>query len=241
MGLIVSSYTMSKRKISPSLMCTSFLNLREELDLFIKHRIDYLHIDIMDGHYVANFSLGADFCKAVAAYSSIPLDIHLMIEDPDRYVDSFSRFEGAVVSFHPETSCQPLRTIGEIKRRGRRAGISLSPSVSLGSVEKLLPWVDLVCVMTVHPGYAGQRLVHGAIEKLAEVADLIKAKGYNVEVEVDGNVSWDNLPKMISAGAGVFVAGTSSIFQPGTDMQRNIERFRSIIDRTIIDHDNLRL
>jgi ribulose-phosphate 3-epimerase len=219
-----------KRKISPSMMCTSFIDLRTECDLFKSHGVEYLHIDIMDGHYVPNFSLGIDFCRAVFLYTGIPLDIHLMMENPDRYIGDFSEFKGCSLCFHPETCYQPLRTIQEIRRRGCRAGISLSPSYPFGFAEHLLPYVDLVCIMTVHPGYAGQTVVPGTIEKLGEAARLIEKKGYDAEVEVDGNVSWENLPKMRDAGATVFVAGTSSIFQRGGDMEENIRRFREILD-----------
>jgi ribulose-phosphate 3-epimerase len=188
----------------------------------------------MDGHYVQNFSLGVDFCRAVCSYTGIPLDIHLMTESPDRYIDLFSQFEEAILSFHPETCSRPLKTIEEIKRCGKRAGITLSPSVSLRSVERFVPWVDLVCVMTVYPGYAGQHIVPGTLEKLEEVSRWIKKEGYNVEIEVDGNVSWENIPKMLRAGATVFVAGTSSIFQNRNNMERNIERFRMMLERA--DH-----
>ncbi|MBN2322336.1 MAG: ribulose-phosphate 3-epimerase [Spirochaetes bacterium] len=219
-----------KRKIAPSLMCSDFLDLRKECDLFKANGIEYLHIDIMDGHYVPNFSLGIDFCRAVSSYTGIPLDIHLMMEDPDRYIGVFSEFEGCTLCVHPETSYQPLRTVQQIQKRGCRAGISLSPSCPLGSAEHLLPYVDLLCIMTVHPGYAGQTIVTGTLKKLEEAARLIEKKGYGAEVEVDGNVSWENLPKMRDAGATVFVAGTSSIFQRGADMEESIRRFREILE-----------
>jgi ribulose-phosphate 3-epimerase len=220
-------------KISPSLMCTGFLNLREELDLFGKHGIEYLHIDIMDGHYVPNFSLGIDFCKAVYNYSRIPLDIHLMIEKPDRYVEDFSSFENSIVCIHPETCSKPLKTLLKIKSCGAGAGIVLSPSISLESVLHLIPHIDMITVMTVLPGRAGQRLFEPALETLRKVSDYIEKNGFGIEVEADGNVSWKNLPRMIKAGANVFVAGTSSIFERDGDMEKNIVRFRKVLDEFV--------
>ncbi|UCB46187.1 MAG: ribulose-phosphate 3-epimerase [Spirochaetota bacterium] len=218
-------------KISLSMMCTSYLDLREDLDLFIKHKIDYLHIDIMDGHYVPNFSIGIDFCKAVYTYSRIPLDIHLMIEEPDRYIEIFSRFENSIISIHPETCYQPLGTIQEIKECKVKAGIAISPSISFESVKHLIPHLDMVNVMTVHPGYAGQRLFKPALMKLRKVSGYIEENDFGTEVEVDGNVSWRNLPGMIEAGADVFVAGTSSIFERDGSLEQNVTRFRKILDK----------
>ncbi len=219
-------------KIAPSMMCTSYLNLKEELDIFIKHRIDYLHIDIMDGHYVTNFSLGLDFCQSVYSYTGIPLDIHLMIEKPDMFIEDFSRFENAIISFHPETCYQPLRTVKEIKRREVRVGIAISPSISLETVKHLIPHVDMVCVMTVQPGYAGQRVFEPALGELRRVSRYIEESGFGIEVEVDGNVSWKNLPRMVEAGATIFVAGTSSIFELGGDLEKNVKRFRKVLDES---------
>ena len=218
------------RKISPSLMCADLLNLGKDLDLFIDSGIEYFHIDIMDGHYVQNFSLGFDFCRAIAAYTDTTQDIHLMIDNPEDFVPVFSQIEGSIITFHPEVVYHPLRTIQLIKSHGARAGIALNPAQRIENLRPLLPQVDLLCVMTVVPGFVSQKIIPGGIEKLRETVDYVRSHGYELEVEVDGNVSWENLPRMREAGAQVFVAGTSSIFERGGDLKKNIHRFRSLLE-----------
>jgi ribulose-phosphate 3-epimerase len=215
-------------KIAPSMMCANIFNLRTILEIFSEEGIDYLHIDIMDGHYVPNLGLSADFCRAVSAYTDIPFDIHLMVENVDRFIPLFSEFAGSIIRFHPERSNHPLRTIEEIRSAGSHPGIVLNPALAVDQVRYLLPEIDTVCVMTVNPGYSGQKLIPGMIEKLGEVYSYCKKMGYVIELEVDGNVSWKNLPRMSRAGADVFVAGTSSIFEKG-NLRKNIKRFKSLI------------
>jgi ribulose-phosphate 3-epimerase len=218
-------------KIAPSMMCADFLHLGRELDLMREEGIDYLHIDIMDGHYVPNFTLGPDFCRALAGYSPIPLDIHLMIEGADAHVPSFAKIPNAVVSIHPEVSYHPIRTLELIKGCGARAGIAIDPAMSLEAVSELLPHVSFACLMTVNPGYAGQKLVPNTIRKIRVLSDLIARRRLDVEIEVDGNVSWENIPRMVEAGAEVLVAGSSSLFAKGTTLRENIRRMRRMIGR----------
>jgi ribulose-phosphate 3-epimerase len=189
--------------------------------------IEYLHVDVMDGHYVPNFTLGPDFCAAVARFSPIPLDIHLMVEKPDPHIASFARIPNSVISIHPETTWHPLRTLDLIRSLGARPGIAIDPAMPLEAVRELLPHVSFACVMTVNPGYAGQKLVPHALAKVRALADLVSEMGLAIEIEVDGNVSWENIPRMLAAGAQVLVAGTSSLFEKGYDLRANLRRIRA--------------
>ena len=220
---------MKNIKISPSLMCSNFLELKKDLDILKANKIDFLHIDIMDGHYVPNFTLGVDFCKAVSSYSDIPLDIHLMIENVDDYIPSFSFSKSSIISIHPEVSYHPLRSIQLIKDNGLEAGIAVDPSISLEEVKYLLPDLDMVCIMTVNPGYSGQKLIPQTIQKIEEFSKYLKSIDLNIDIEVDGNVSWDNIPKMVNAGADILVAGTSSIFSRDKNLVGNIEKLKKLL------------
>ncbi|MFZ4413583.1 MAG: ribulose-phosphate 3-epimerase [Bacteroidales bacterium] len=203
---------MRNVKLSPSMMCADFLDIKQELDIFQQKGIELLHIDIMDGHYVPNYTLGIDFCKSLNKYSSIPLDIHLMIDNVDQYIESFCQFEGSWVCFHPETTWHPVRTIETIKKNNCRAGIALDSSVSVSQFEELYKLVDFVLIMTVTPGYAGQKLLPFCMDKISQLKDYFEKHNIDADIEVDGNVSWENIPTMIQAGANVLVAGSSSIF-----------------------------
>ncbi|MEK6794224.1 MAG: ribulose-phosphate 3-epimerase [Spirochaetota bacterium] len=216
-------------RISPSLMCADFIDLKRTLDLFSQERIEPLHIDIMDGHYVPNFTLGIDYCLSVARYTALALDIHLMIENVDDYIPSFAAIRDSVVTIHSETCYHPLRSIELIRRAGARAGIAIDPSLPIESYKHLIPAVDQVCIMTVNPGYAGQKLIPQTLEKIRELAELCGERGYDIDIEVDGNVSWTNMPLMIDAGASVLVAGTSSLFDKSSDLCDNLARMRSVI------------
>lgn len=220
---------MKKIRIAPSLMCADFIHLGAELDLMREEGADCLHVDIMDGHYVPNYSLGPDFCRSLAEYSPLPLDIHLMIENIDAHAPLFAKIPHARVSFHPEATWHPLRTIDLIKSFGAQVGIAVDPALPLAAVQEILPHVSLVCIMTVNPGYAGQALIPETLDKIRALADVVHTRGLDIQIEVDGNVSWANIPRMVEAGADLLVGGTSSLFDGKGDLRTNLRRMRAAI------------
>jgi ribulose-phosphate 3-epimerase len=221
--------TMPRRvKIAPSMMCADFLHLGDELQVMREEAVDYLHVDVMDGHYVPNIALGTDFCRRLAAASPIPLDIHLMIEEPGRLATAFAVKAGTVVTIHPDADTHPVRTLQALKDAGARPGVAIDPAMPLSFVTELLPYVSLVLVMTVNPGYAGQPLVPSTLGKVSALAELAAAEGYGFEIEVDGNVSWANIPRMLESGANVLVTGSSSLYDGAAGLRDNLRRMRAL-------------
>jgi ribulose-phosphate 3-epimerase len=221
---------MIKRiKISASLMCDSFRHLEKSLHEMEEAGIDLIHVDVMDGTFVPNFTLGPDIIRAVKGMTTIPIDVHLMSLTPERHLDTFLSCGIDYFSIHAET-CYPLtRSIQLIHDAGAKAGVALSPATSATMLDHLLPVTDFVMLMTVEPGYSGQKLVPFALDKISIVKEMVVRQNPHCEIMVDGNVSFEYAPQMVAAGADILVAGSSSVFKDGLTITQGTEKLRKAI------------
>lgn len=220
-----------KNKISPSMMCADFMDMKKTLADFERCGIEYLHIDIMDGSFVPNFTLGTDFIKIMKKNSSIPLDVHLMIENPEDKLKWFAVGEGDYVSVHVESTKHLHRTLSLIREMGAKPMVAINPATSISAIDEVLDYIDAVLVMTVNPGFSGQKLVKSTLDKIKRLRTFLDEKGYrDIEIEVDGNVSFENAKLMKETGANIFVAGTSSVFNPNFPLDEGVRRLREIIE-----------
>lgn len=210
--------------ISPSMMCANPLKLADILDVFEKKSVEYLHIDIMDGVFVPNYTLGPDYCKALREGCSIPLDIHLMVEKPEDKLSFFEFKKGDIVSVHAESTNHLQRVICKIKETGARAFVAINPATPLCMIEEVLCDVDGILVMTVNPGFAGQKMIPQTLDKIKRLRKLT-----DKDIEVDGNVSYENALLMKKAGANIFVLGTASIFSKNNSLEDGIDKIRKVI------------
>lgn len=218
-------------RISPSLMCLDFSRMRETFATFEKEGIDSLHVDIMDGVFVPNYTLGIDFCKLVRSMTSIPLDFHLMIDKPDDKLEWFAFRKGESVSLHVEATGHLQRALAVLRERGVHPLVALNPSTPLSVLDYIMDDIDGVLIMTVNPGFAGQKMIPGMLRKITDCRRKLDTAGRGgVEIEVDGNVSFVHAGQMRKAGANVFVVGSSSIFRAEGTLEENIRTFRSVLE-----------
>ena len=211
--------------ISASMMCADILKLDGQLRTFGASGVEYLHIDVMDGSFVPNYALGTDYVKYLKKATSIPLDIHLMVDRPEDKLEWFDFGENDYVSFHVEATNHAQRAIRSIKDRGGKAAAAINPATPLYVLEEMIGELDAVLIMSVNPGYAGQRLVGHTVGKAGRLRDAYP----EIIIEVDGNISFENAARMRAAGADIFVAGTSSIFMKSAGLEANIAMLRESI------------
>lgn len=217
-------------KIGPSLMCADMANLGDSVKKLDRGNVDFFHFDIMDGSFVPNFTMGPDMIKTLRPFSQKPFDVHLMIREPERYIELFAEAGADMISVHTEATIHLQRTLQSIRSRGLKAGVALNPSTSLSALDYIWDTVDYVVMMTVNPGFAGQRFIPLTFDKILHLKEMINQKGLSIEIQVDGNVGYNTIPKILENGADMLVCGTSCLFKNDRSLEQALAELHSFLD-----------
>ena len=219
---------MSNNKIAPSILAADYANFASELKRIEETSAEYVHIDIMDGQFVPNISFGADVVASMRKHSKLVFDCHLMVVNPERYVDAFAQAGADIMTIHAESTLHIHGALQKIKAAGMKAGVVINPGTPVSAIESVLSLVDQVLIMTVNPGFGGQAFIPEMLEKVAKVAQLRDEKGYDFDIEVDGGVDNETIKACYDAGANVFVAG-SYLFK-ASYLAAQVETLRVALD-----------
>lgn len=196
-------------EIAPSILSADFTKLGEEIRAVEEGGAGFLHVDVMDGRFVPNITIGLPVVKSIAKIAKIPIDCHLMIEEPSRYAVQFVEAGAAMVSVHVEADAHLHRTLSAIREAGAKAGVVLNPATPLSAIEEALPFADFVLIMSVNPGFGGQKFIHTALNKIRRLKLMIEKRGLQTKIEIDGGVDATNIAKVVEAGAEIIVAGSA--------------------------------
>jgi len=216
-------------QISPSMMCANLWRLEEQVRQLEQAGVDTLHFDIMDAHFVPNMPVGLVMLEQLRAHTQLPFDVHLMVENNDFFVQKLATIGVQQISVHAESAVHLDRTLALIRSSGIMPGVALNPATSLDALTYVLEQMDFVLLMTVNPGFAGQQMVPSAYRKIADCRAFLKQHAAHISIEVDGNVSFEKIPRLVAAGADILVAGTSSIFHKDGTLPENARRARQVI------------
>lgn len=198
----------NKIKVSPSILASNFSMLGEEVEHISKAGADYIHVDVMDGHFVPNLTIGPDVVKSIRDKTAVPFDVHLMIDPIEPYIDGFVNAGADIISIHPEANDDTEKCLNKIKSHNVKAGLAINPDTDWEVVKPYMNVLDLILVMSVHPGFGGQKFISSAIDKLKSLRKEIDQSGREIDLEVDGGINFENIQSVIDAGANVIVAGT---------------------------------
>lgn len=219
-----------KGEISASIMCSDLLNVEHDIHVLEKVGVDYLHVDIMDGHFVPNLTFGPDFVNAIRKITNIPLDIHLLMEHPRVIVRSMDIRANDIVTIHSECQESVMENAAFIKQKEALFGLALNPETEVDEVKKYLPYTDVVLLMLIVPGFAGSTLIHGIMDKVERTRKYLDENGFNnILISVDGSVSCERAAYMKQLGANIFVGGTKGIFKTGLSIEDSVNRLRQFI------------
>ncbi len=216
--------------LAPSILSADFAHLGNDIKTIDNAGADYVHIDVMDGKFVPSISFGMPVMKAIRKYTDKVFDVHLMIEEPGRYINEFKEAGADIITVHAEACCHLNRTLQAIKNAGCKTGVALNPATPLSVLDYVLEYTDMVLIMSVNPGFGGQSYIPNSTEKIAQIRDIINKRGLDTDIEVDGGINQSNVTEVIDAGANVIVAG-SAIFNG--DARKNVEAFKEIFGRYV--------
>ena len=219
---------MNKIKISPSILSADFSQLGNEIKKLEQAGADLIHVDVMDGHFVPNLTIGPPVIKALRQYSTLPFDVHLMISPVHKYIKDYSDAGADIITIHPEATDNLISSINLIKKLNKKIGVSLNPDTSIDIIKKLLPSVDLVLVMSVYPGFGGQKFIPEVVNKIKELKSIKLKENLKFDIEVDGGIDFNNSKLAVKAGANILVSGTTIFKNNNGDIKKNIEILKSI-------------
>lgn len=216
--------------LAPSILSADFAHLGNDIKTIDNAGADYIHIDVMDGKFVPSISFGMPVMKAIRKYTDKVFDVHLMIDEPGRYINEFKEAGADIITVHAEACCHLNRTLQAIKNAGCKTGVALNPATPLSVLDYVLEYTDMVLIMSVNPGFGGQSYIPNSTEKIEQIRDIINKRGLDTDIEVDGGINQSNVTEVIDAGANVIVAG-SAVFNG--DAQKNVEAFKEIFGRYV--------
>lgn len=226
---------MNKPQFAVSLMCMDFLNMREQLEVLSK-RADLLHIDIMDGHFCKNITLSPDLIRTFAKVATIPMDVHFMTTNPSDWLELCAQAGAKILSPHAETiNADAFRTFNLIERLGCKAGVTLNPATTMEAVRHYIDRIDLLTIMTVDVGFAGQPFIEQMLEKIEEAAELKAKKGYHYQIQIDGSCNAKTFKRLMNAGAEVLILGSSGLFSLDTDLNRAYDKMLASYEKAIAE------
>jgi len=215
-------------KLAPSVLSADFARLGEQVKEAEAAGADYIHVDVMDGHFVPNLTIGPIVVAAIRSVTKLPLDVHLMIESPERYIPDFAAAGADILTVHQEACVHLHRVVEQIKGLNKRAGVAINPATPVGVLEEILPFIDLVLVLSVNPGFSGQSFIETMPQKIAAMRKMIDARGLSVELEADGGINAAIAPRVVAAGARTLVAG-SAIFNPRVSVAQAVTALRDAL------------